>query len=273
MEIFDLFGIYTVKLEDIIDSLLVLFIIYQLYKVLKGSLAFTILLGIITVVIFYAIVKSLNMRMLTAILGQFISLGVIGLLIVFQQEVRKFLLMIGKNSMMNNKISLVKLLPWNWKPEERSHQTDYRVILDSCRNMAAGRTGAIIIVASSTEMKFVGATGEQLDAILSRRLLESIFAKNSPLHDGAVIVAHNKITAAGCVLPVSENPDLDPQLGLRHRAAIGISEQSDAISIVVSEETGGISIASQGQIFHELTDREILKMLAREIGPAANSRK
>jgi uncharacterized protein (TIGR00159 family) len=171
--------------------------------------------------------------------------------------------MLGTNSILTRNAYTRQLLPWNWQFQKNSG-LDVGAIVKACRQMAKERTGAIIVLAKSSELKFYANTGDVVDAILSKRLLENIFVKNSPLHDGAAIIVNNRIRAARCVLPVSENIELPAHLGLRHRAAIGITEQSDAIAIVVSEETGEISIAKEGQMRIRVTAEELEKILMEE---------
>jgi uncharacterized protein (TIGR00159 family) len=191
------------------------------------------------------------------------SLGFIALIIVFQQEVRRFLVMLGTDSFLTRNAYTRQLLPWNWQ-FQKSGGLDITSIMKACRQMSKEKTGAIIVIAKSSELKFYSNTGDMIDAVLSKRLLENIFVKNSPLHDGAAIIVNGRIKAARCVLPVSENVELPAHLGLRHRAAIGITEQSDATAIVVSEETGEISVAHEGQIRLRISAEEMEKILRQE---------
>src|SRR5205085_8977616 len=156
-----------------------------------------------------------------------------------------------------------QILPWNWQSQKRV-ALDVTAIVKACRQMAKDRTGAIIVVAKSSELKYFSSTGDTMEAEISQRLIESIFFKNSPMHDGAIIIVNNKIKAARCVLPVTENIELPAHFGMRHRAAIGITEQSDALAIAVSEETGEISVAREGQITLNVSIDELEKKLKEE---------
>ena len=203
------------------------------------------------------------MQLIGTILGQFISLGFIALIIVFQQEVRRFLIVLGTNSFIARNPFTKQILPWNWKTEKKS-ALNISAIVKACRQMSKDKTGAIIILAKSSELKYYSNTGDIMDAEISQRLIENIFFKNSPMHDGAIIIVNNKIKAARCVLPVTENVELPAHLGMRHRAAIGITEQSDAIAIAVSEETGEISLSQEGQIKINVSIDELEKKLTEE---------
>ena len=264
MEIFHI-GFISIRLLDILDILLVAFLLFKVYQLLKGGAAMNIFVGIIAIyVLWWLFVKILDMQLLGAILGQFMSVGVLALIIVFQQEVRRFLLMLGTNSFAGKDSFTRKLLPWNW---QTPHITPPNLapIVKACASMAKNKTGAILVLARSSDLKFYESTGDLMDAEVSKRLLESIFFKNSPLHDGAVIIENNKIKAARCVLPVTDNTDLPAHYGMRHRAALGITEQSDAISLIVSEETGSISMAVDGKIHYNISPEELERLLLKEM--------
>lgn len=201
------------------------------------------------------------MQVLGTILGQFMSLGFIALIIVFQQEIRKFLVVIGTNSLLTKNAFTKQILPWNWQTE-KNNPLNITAILKACRQMSMGKTGAIIVLARNAELTYFSNTGDEMDAEVSQRLIESIFFKNSPMHDGAIIIQNNRIKAARCILPITENTELPAQLGMRHRAALGITEQSDAIAIIVSEETGEIAIAEDGEILTKASMDDIQKRLA-----------
>ncbi len=263
MDIFHI-GFLTIRLIDLIDIAIVTFLLYKLYNLLRGGVAINIFIGLLTVYALYWIcVKILNMELLGTILGQFISLGFIALIIVFQQEVRRFLIVLGTNNILSKNNFTKQFLPWNWQ-NEKNPPLDITAIVKACRQMSKSRTGAIIVLAKSSQLKYFSNTGDTMDADISQRLIESIFFKNSPMHDGAIIIVNNKIKAARCVLPVTENVDLPAHLGMRHRAAIGVTEQSDAIALAVSEETGDISIAKEGQIQLNVTLDELEKNLRLE---------
>ncbi len=243
---------------DILDILLVSFLIYQLYQLVKGSVAVRIMGGGLAIFTIWLIVRALEMELLSTILGQFIGVGVIAALILFQQEIRKFLLVIGKANYLNNRFFLRRL--WTGDPGRLNLPVD--MFIESCMEMSASLTGALIVFSKSSELKFYAESGDAIDAIASKRLIISIFNKYSPLHDGAMIIDQSgRIKAARCILPVSENDELPASLGLRHRAAIGLTEVSDAAVMVVSEETGQISIVKNGMIFRDLNPQELKNKL------------
>ncbi len=258
------FGFLTIRLIDLIDIGIVTFLLYKLYNLLKGGVAVNIFIGLLTVyALYWVCVKILNMELLGTVLGQFISLGFIALIVVFQQEVRRFLIVLGTNNILSRNNFTRQILPWNWQIQ-KNPPLEIPAIVKACRQMSKTRTGAIIVLAKSSQLKYFANTGDIMDADISQRLIESVFFKNSPLHDGAIIIVNNKIKAARCVLPVTENVDLPAHLGMRHRAAIGITEQSDALTIIVSEETGDISIASEGHIKINISIEDLEKSLRAE---------
>ncbi len=263
MELFHI-GFLTVRLLDLLDILIVSFLLYKVYQLLKGGTAINIFIGIVSMyLLWFLFVKIFEMQLLGAILGQFMSVGVLALIIVFQQEVRRFLVLLGSSSLTGKDSLTRKILPWNWK-EEQETTADLIPVIKACESMSNTKTGAIIVLSRTTDLKFFENSGDAMDADVSKRLLESIFFKNSPLHDGAVIIRNNKIKAARCVLPVTDNNEIPAQLGMRHRAALGITEQSDAISIIVSEETGNISVAKNGILENNLSIQEFEHYLQRE---------
>ncbi len=260
MDLFHL-GFLTVRLIDVIDILIASFLLYRLYTLLRGGVAINIFVGLLIIyALYWLCVKVLNMQLIGTFLGQFISLGFIALIIVFQQEIRRFLIVLGTNSYIARNPFTKQILPWNW-PSQKKVALNIAAIIKACRNMSRERTGALMVLAKSSELKYYSNTGDIMDAEISQRLIESIFFKNSPLHDGAIIIVHNRVRAARCVLPVTENAELPAHLGMRHRAAIGVTEQSDAIAITVSEETGAISYAQDGQIKLNITLEELERKL------------
>ncbi|TWR28147.1 TIGR00159 family protein [Mucilaginibacter achroorhodeus] len=255
---FPKFGIF-----DVLDILLVAFLIYQLYNLIRGTIAANIFIGLITIYLVYRIVDALHMQMLSGILSKFADVGIIAIIIVFQQEVRRFLLLVGKNA------SLQRNKTW-WKyffgkaDVEKNNYARIKPIIDACKSMKQTRTGALIVFAKYYDEQFYQNSCEVLDAKISKRVLESIFQKNSPLHDGAVVISENKIKSASCILPVTEKADLPAQFGLRHRAGIGVTEANDATAIIVSEETGEISYAKQGRIKMDVSFAELEKLLNKD---------
>jgi len=246
-------GFLTISWLDIIDILLVALLLFQLYKLLKGSIAINIFLGFLSIYLIYLIVKALKMELLTAILGQFIGVGVIAALILFQQEIRKFLLMIGKTTIFGENFFSF----WPWQKRAAKEDINLAPIIDSAKILSGTNTGALIVFAKSSELKFYAESGDTIDAVISKRLLITIFQKTSPLHDGAVILSKGRIKAARCILPVSESNEIPANFGLRHRAAIGITEVTDSVVLVVSEETGQISLAINGRMDNNLSKSEL----------------
>jgi uncharacterized protein (TIGR00159 family) len=220
----------SVRWFDLLDIFLVALLLFQLYKLVKGTVAIRIFLGILAIYLLWKLVSAMQMEMLSEILGQFIGVGVLALIIVFQQEIRRFLLLVGSQSPFANKGLIRKLLIWT-KQDETQVSLNVNAIVKACFNMSKTKTGALIIIATDSELKYHASTGIETDSKLSAISLESIFFKNSPLHDGGVIIHNNRIKAAKCILPVSDNPDIPAHLGLRHRAAIGLTENSGNSSL------------------------------------------
>lgn len=236
-------GFLEVSWVDFIDIGLVAVLLYQVYKLIRGSIAVNIFLGILALYLVYLIVRAAQMELLTTILGQFMGVGVLATIILFQQEIRKFLLVIGRSTEFNRE-SLIKSFT-NWRPRQKD-EFDIREVIEAAKTLKATRTGALIVFSRDSGLKFYVETGDSVDSVVSRRILLSIFNKNSPLHDGAIIIHKGKIKAARCVLPVSENDHLPPQFGLRHRSAIGMSESTDTLLLAISEETGRLILARNG---------------------------
>ena len=256
-------GFLEIRWLDILDVLVVAFLLYKVYELLKGSAAMSIFIGIVAIyALWWLCAEVLDMKLLGAILGKFIGVGVLALIIVFQQEIRRFLIMLGSNTFIAKNPITKKF--FKWQPQSKI-SNDITPIVKACSGMSKTKTGAIIILERNTDLKFFADTGDIMDAEVSKRLIENIFFKNSPLHDGAIIISNNKIKAARCVLPVTENSDLPAHYGMRHRASIGITEQSDAIAIIVSEETGQISVANDGKIVSNLSAEELEKYLLKEL--------
>lgn len=254
METLFYIGFLEFKWIDLIDVILVAFIIYQLYKLVKGSIALKIFIGLLSVYLFYLIVKAAKMELLSNILANVMGVGFIAVIILFQQEIRKFLLIAGKKATSGNAGLIRSMFFRKNKDEEK---LELSAIIESAKILGGTNTGALIVIAKSSELKLYAETGDEIDAKISKRLLLSIFNKTSPLHDGAVIIVNNKIKAARCILPVSDDSDLPAFLGLRHRSAIGISELTDCVVLVVSEETGEISIARDGKLYYNLSPLEL----------------
>jgi len=234
-------------LLDALDILIAGFLLYQLYRLIKGTAAIGIFLGISAVYLLWKLVAALHMVVLTEVLGQFIGLGFLLLVIVFQQEIRRFLLMIG-TATFTQKSWLSKPFLWLRKKSTNTDQILIERVIQAATNLASTKTGAILVLARQTPLGLYSSTGTNIDAGLSAELIETIFFKNSPLHDGALIIENGRIAAAGAILPISDNVRIPTKYGLRHRAAAGLTEKNDSICIVVSEETGKIAVVKQGQV-------------------------
>lgn len=250
-----------IGLIDILDIVLVAYLFYRLYMLLKGTVAINIFAGILTVWAIWWIVKALNMQLLSTILGQFISLGVLALIIVFQQELRRFFLLIGSEYLKNINLSLEHIFSRILKEEE---EVKIYSIAVACINMAKKRTGALIVISNNSTLEAYSSEGTLLNAETSAPLLETIFFKNTPLHDGAVLIVKDKIYAAACILPVSKSHKLPQRYGLRHRSALGISEASNAFVITVSEETGEISYFRNGAFYPNIKGSDLRRILEKE---------
>lgn len=249
-------GFVPFTFVDFLDILLVASIMYWIYRMTKGTNAPYILSGIIAVYLLWVVVRTLNMELLSSILGQLISVGAIALLIVFQPELRRFLQMIGMRQKQFNFITRI------FSSGEDRIQTNLAPIVTACCEMAAANTGALIVIGQQSDLRLIAEGGIALDAKVSVSLLKNIFFKNAPLHDGAVVIEGDRIIAAKCILPVTQS-EVPKSYGTRHRAAIGMSEISDAIIIVVSEETGGISVAQAGTLRRNIQPERLQQVLQR----------
>lgn len=239
---------------DVLDVLLVAVLLYQIYYLIRGSIASRVFMGYLLVYVAYLLVQALGMELLSTILGQFMEVGVLALLIIFQPEIRRFLLLVGKSTSFQENRIFRRFFPHTTKFENGE---TIRELADACRTLASSHTGALIVIQREDDLKKHIDSGDELDAVVSKRLLMNIFFKNSPLHDGAVIVHEGRIKAARCMLPVTDNPNISPAWGFRHRAAVGMSEANDSVIIVVSEEKGEISLVHAGGIFRSLTAQEL----------------
>ena len=249
------------SLLDIVDIVLVAFLLFQLYKLVKGTVAIRIFIGIAAIYFLWKIVEALQMELLSEILGQFIGVGVIAVIIVFQQELRRFLLMIGNTKFLSKD----GVLKFNWVNDETSMAVNIDAIVEACDDMANTKTGAIIVITRENSLSNYIESGEKIDARTSNIFLKSIFFKNSPLHDGAVIITGENVMAARCILPVLESDEFPSNLGMRHRAAAGITQGTDAVAIIVSEERGKISVAKEGTLEISLNADQLKEFLNKEL--------
>ena len=253
---------FHITILDIIDIVLVALILFQLYRLIRGTAAFSIFLGIFFIYLSWLLVRALNMELISALLGQVMGVGVIALIIVFQQEVRRFLLVIGNRYISSNRFSLGRL--FSSVKEAQGSPKEAEEIVRACEKMASKRTGALIVIGRKSSLTIFSEGGEILKAQISAELLETIFFKNTPLHDGAALIEGGLILAARCPLPITDQVSLPPRFGMRHRAAVGMSEQTDALIVVVSEESGFITVVDNGEIRENITPNELRNILLME---------
>jgi uncharacterized protein (TIGR00159 family) len=251
-----------ITILDIIDIFLVALILFQLYRLIRGTSAFSIFITVFLIYLFWLVVKALKMELISSLLGQVIGVGVIALIIVFQQEVRRFLLVIGNRYIVNRKFSLARF--FLKADEKREGPVIIEEIIEAAVNLSASRTGALIVIGRASRLGLYADGGTLLNARVSSELLETLFFKNTPLHDGAALIEDDLILAAGCPLPVTDQFTLPTHLGMRHRAAIGMSEHTDALVLVISEESGSISVAGSGQLRENLSPKELRNILLME---------
>ena len=257
--------IFEFGIKDVIDILLVALMLYYIYRLMRESRSLNVFNGIMVFVISWLFVSQvLQMRLLGSILDKLVSVGVIALIVLFQDDIRKFLYNLGAHRRMKAFSRFFSTSKGKDKVKKEVKETIMPIVM-AAMNMSKGKVGALIVVERSVPLDDVIITGDQIDATINQRLIENIFFKNSPLHDGAVVISSKRIKAAGCILPVSHNLDIPKELGLRHRAAMGISQESDAVAIVVSEETGGISIAVNGTFHLRLSAEELESLLTKEL--------
>lgn len=235
----------VIRFLDVLDVFLVGLLFYLIYTWIKGSSAINIFITILSIVVVLKIVQILHMELLSSILGAFVDVGFIALIIIFQPEIRRFLLSIGNSKFSIGFRMLFARFGLKYKSDD---STDLDPICEACISMGDGKVGALILLTQEDNLQDIIDTGVNIDAIISKPLIENIFFKNSPLHDGAMVISHNKIVAARCILPITQQTRLPGSYGLRHRAGIGVSETHDCIVIVVSEETGSIRIVNDGKV-------------------------
>lgn len=247
--------------KDIIDILLVAVLLYNTYRLMRESRSLNVFVGIMIFILVWVFVSQvLEMKLLGAILDKLVSVGVIVIVVIFQEDIRKVLYNLGAHRRIR---TLVRLFSSKRVEEKDSAKVKKNImpIVMAAMSMAKGKVGALIVIESNVPLNDIVATGEVIDAAVNQRLIENIFFKNSPLHDGAMVISNHRIKAAGCILPVSHDLDIPKHLGLRHRAALGMSQESDALCVIVSEETGGISIARNGHLKLRLSGEELESML------------
>lgn len=252
---------FVFGIKDVIDIVLVAFMLYYIYRLMKESRSLNVFIGIMLFVLIWLFVSQvLEMRLLGSILDKLVSVGVIGLIVLFQEEIRRFLYSLGAHQRFKRVMAL-----FGGRKNEDVDKEAIMPIVMACMSMAKGKVGALIVIERGAPLDDIAETGDIIDARINQLLIENIFFKNSPLHDGAMIVSKKRIKAAGCILPVSHNFNIPKELGLRHRAAMGISQDSDAVAVVVSEETGRISVAIKGEFRLRLSAEELESILTQEL--------
>ncbi len=255
---------FAFGVKDIIDIFFVALMLFYIYRLMKESRSLNVFMGILVFIVFWLLVSQvLQMRLLGAIMDKLVSVGVIAFIILFQEDIRKFLYNIGAHRRIR---SFRRILSNGEKKENKEllKQVIMPIVM-ACMNMSKKKVGALIVIQRMTPLDDISATGERIDAAVNQRLIENIFFKNSPLHDGALVVVGQQLRAAGCILPVSHDLSIPKDLGLRHRAALGITHESDCIAVVVSEETGGISIAIRSKFQLRLTAEKLESILTKEM--------
>ena len=259
----DFLNFLEFKITDFIDIILVAALLYYIYKLVKGTVAINIFIGIVIIWALWKLTELLQMKMISSMVGGFMNIGLIALIIVFQQEIRKFLLMIGSTNFATkrNFIRHFKFL----KQEALPSVTNVTAIVSACEKMSVTKTGALIVIEKNNPLDFVKSTGDQMNIQITQPILESIFFKNSPLHDGAAIIQDNYITATRVILPVSNDRNIPLRFGLRHRAAVGITEKTDAVCLVVSEETGAISYIKNGEFVPFKGAAELTTLIEKDL--------
>ncbi|MFD2550241.1 diadenylate cyclase CdaA [Bizionia sediminis] len=260
MNIFN--DLLKITVIDILDVVLVAALLYYIYKLVKGTVAINIFIGIVIIYLIYLITETLQMKMLSRILGGFMSVGLIALIVVFQQEIRKFLLMVGSTNFAKRGKFLKQ---FKFLKTETENPTDIASIIAACKKMSSTKTGALIVFENHNNLDFLTTTGDAMNITVSQPIIESIFFKNSPLHDGAIIIAHNIVKATRVILPVNNDKNLPSRFGLRHRAAVGITEKTDALAVVVSEETGQISYFKDGEFIMFKEADELIELIKKDL--------
>ncbi len=259
-ELFD--NILNFSWIDVADVLLVALLLYYVYKLVRGTVAINIFIGIVIVYVIWKITEALQMQLLSNILGGFISVGMFALIVVFQQELRKFLLMIGSTNIGSRRKFLNQL---KFLKTEGLSTTDIDTIVAACNKMGASKTGALIVLERNNSLDFLLNTGDEMNIKVTQPIIESIFFKNSPLHDGAIIIENNIVKATRVILPVNNEKTIPQRFGLRHRAAVGITERTDAIAIVVSEETGQLSCFKDGEFLPFKDTTELIDLIKKDL--------
>ena len=260
MEIFK--ELLNFSIIDVIDVILVAFLLYYVYKLVKGTVAINIFIGIVIIYLIWKLTQALQMQLLSNILGGFMTAGMFALIVVFQQEIRKFLLMIGSTNFGQRRKFFKQL---KFLKTDTFTETNVEAIISACNRMSLSKTGALIVLERNNSLDFLTNTGDEMNIKVTQPIIESIFFKNSPLHDGAVNIDNNIVKATRVILPINNEKNIPERFGLRHRAAIGISEKTDALALVVSEETGQVSYIKNGEFVIYKDNMELTEMVKQDL--------
>lgn len=241
-------------IKDIIDIILVALLLYYIYRLMKESGTINIFYGVMAFIVVWIVASEIfAMRLIGTILDKFMSIGLLILVILFQDQIKRFLVELGSHRRWRFLANIFH----HHKDVDTTRTAWVMPVVYACMNMSKTKTGALIVIEQTIPLDNYEKTGDIINANINSRLIENIFFKNSPLHDGALIIAHGRLMSAGCILPVSHDTDVPRYMGLRHRSALGIAQATDAVAVVVSEETGNISIAYRGRITTRLTSTEL----------------
>ena len=250
---------FDITVMDVVDGVLVALLLFYFYRVMKESGSLNVFLGILVFIFSWVFVsKLLQMRLLGSIFDQLMSVGTLALVIIFHDEIRNFFRNLGSHHRLRFLSNFFS------RKKNEGEKLDVMPVVLACNNMAQQKVGALIVFQRNDSLDDIVNTGEKINADISQRLIEAVFFKNAPLHDGAMVIQEDRIVAAQCILPVSHNLNIPKKLGLRHRSAIGISEVCDAVAIVVSEETGSISAAVKGRLMQNLDARKLEEILVKD---------
>ena len=260
MEIFK--ELLHLSIIDVIDVILVAFLLYYVYKLVKGTVAINIFIGIVIIYLIWKLTQALQMQLLSNILGGFMTAGMFALIVVFQQEIRKFLLMIGSTNFGQRRRFFKQL---KFLKTDTFTETNVEAIVAACNRMSLSQTGALIVLERNNSLDFLTGTGDEMSITVTQPILESIFFKNSPLHDGAAIIDNNVIKATRVILPINNEKNIPERFGLRHRAAIGVTEKTDAVALVVSEETGQVSYIKNGEFVIFNDNMELTNLIKEDL--------
>lgn len=263
-----IFGFLQLSLADILDILLLALLIYIVFRWIRGTSAMSIFVAIISLYVIRVIVSAFNMRLMTNIMETVLDVGVIAVIVIFQPEIRKFLMRLGSRYMNSRrgKALMDRILGKDRRTSSTSNTEAVNDLAEACRRMSEDKTGALIVLAHKASLEEIISTGDRIDAAIHRRLIMNLFFKNSPLHDGALVIAGERIVAARCTLPITERGNIPANFGMRHKAAIGITEETDADAIVVSEETGNVSFVKGGTVTPIQNINELKLLLSTALG-------